>query len=247
MHYDIREFFKFSGLYPGNVTYEVPQLQQIWIYCRGERSQLAQMMAPTPFTLQDDIFVIGVGDFSKGTGWADASIVLPILFDGKAGGNYYFEYEDQHASVASGREVWGYSKALAKIDWINRENGIDVKVHDYEQLVFSFTLDYEDDLDCSNWAHLALYPQYQVRAVPEIAGPSFAILDVVTRDPSLDYTPHRTLLARAKVEMGKVDLTNNILGGEKLKLLEILGAEVRIGDYRSTLAHGVPQRVRSLL
>jgi len=247
MRYDIQEFFKFTGLYPGNITYEVPQLQQIWVYCRGDKNQLAQMIAPTPFTLQDDIFVLGVGDFSKGTGWADASLVLPIIFDGQPGGNYYFEYEDQHASVASGREVWGYPKVLAHIDWTNRPDGIDIKVYDYDTLIFSLKLDYGDGGNATAWEHLALYPQYQVRAVPEIAGSGFAIMDVITRDPSRDYSPHRTLLARAEIDIGKVDLSNNILGAERLQILEILGAEIRIGDYRSTATNGVPQKVRSLL
>ncbi len=247
MTYDIRSFFKFTGVLPGDVTYAVPELHQFWVFCRGDKEQMARMIAPTPFGLQDDIFVIGVGDFSKGTGWADACLLMPVTFDGAPGGNYYFEYEDQHASVASGREVWGYPKALAKIDWKEDDKGVRVRVHDYDTEVFSVAIDYDDTVDASQWSHLSIYPQYQVRAVPEVAGSGFSIFDVVTRDPSRDYTPHRTILGRASVDIGKVDLANGILGGEKLIIRDVLGAEMRIGDYKSTAENGVPKVVRSFV
>jgi len=247
MTYDINSFFKFTGLYPGNNTYEVPGLHQLWVFCRGNKQQLEQMIAPTPFGLQDDIFVLGVGDFSKGTGWSDASLLLPVVFEGRRGANYYFEYEDQHASVASGREVWGYPKALAHIDWSENEQGVRTRVRDYDTDVFSVSIEYDDSVDASKWSHIEIYPQFQVRAVPETAGSGFSIFDVVTRDPSRDYTAHRTLLGRASVEIGKVDLANGILGGNKLEIVEALGAEMRIGDYRSTMENGVPRVVRSFL
>lgn len=247
MTYDIKTFFKYTGVIPGNGTYEVDDLHQLWVFCRGDRAQLEKMVGYTPFELQDDIFVLGVGDFAKGTGWADASLVMPITFEGRAGGNYYFEYEDQHASVASGREVWGYPKALAHIDWDESETGVRTRVYDYDTEVFSIEVEYDDAVDDSAWRHLEIYPQYQVRSAPQLRGDSFDLFEVVSRDPSVDYTPKQRLLGRAKVEIGKIDIANGILEGEPLRIVEVLGAEMRIGDYKSTPENGVPHVVKKLI
>lgn len=247
MTYDVNRFAEFTGMMPGDSEYEVDDLRQLWVYCRGDRAQLQRMAGYLPFDLQDDIFVLGVGDFSRGPGWADASVVLPIHFEGSRGGTYYFEYEDQHTSVAMGRETWGYPKAFARVEWEEDAEGIRTRVYDYDTEVFSIAAAFDEHVDDTAWSHLEIYPQYQVRAVPEKNGPGFDLLDVVTRDPSVDYTAKGRLLARAEVAMGKVDIANGILRGEQLQVREVLGAELCVGDYRSTAENGVPRVVRSLI
>ncbi|MGP9722476.1 acetoacetate decarboxylase family protein [Corynebacterium sp. AOP40-9SA-29] len=247
MSYQINNLLTYTGMMPGNSTYSVKDLHQLWVYCRGDRAQLERLSGFLPFELQDDIFILGVGDFSDGPGWADASIILPITFNGEKGGTYYFEYEDQHASVAMGRETWGYPKAFARVEYAETTEGIHAEVTDYDTEVFSVDVTFDDSVRDEKWDHLAIYPQYQVRGVPQKNGSSFDILDVVSRDPSVDYIPKSRRLGQAKVTIGKVDIANNILDGEKLEVLEVLGAELQIGDYHSTTANGIPHVVESLI
>lgn len=247
MGYDIESFIRFTGMMPGDSTYDVEDLRQLWVFCRGDREQLEHLIAHTPFDLQDDVFVLGIADFSSGPGWVDASLVLPISFEGRKGGTYFFEYEDQHTSVAMGRETWGYPKALARVEWDETATGIRGRVHDYDIDVFSVDVEFDETVDASAWSHLEIYPQFQVRAVPQQAGPGFDSLDVITRDPSADYVAKELLLGRAEVEIGAVDIANDILGGERLKVLEVLGAELRVGDYHSTAENGVPRIVAGLV
>lgn len=247
MTYDMAAFARFTGMMPGDSTYAVTDLRQLWVYCRGDRAQLERLAGYTPFALQSDLFVLGVADFSSGPGWADASVILPISFDGRPGGTYFFEYEDQHSSVAMGREAWGYPKALALVEWEEDAAGIRTRVRDYDTEVFSIEVDFDGTVDDSAWAGIRLYPQFQVRAVPEQAGPGFESLDVITRDPSVDYVPKDRMLGRARVSIGKVDIANDLLRGEQLRLLEVLGAELLVGDYRSTPENGVPRVVAGLL
>lgn len=247
MTYDIASFKKFTGSMPGNSTYEVRDLRQLWVFCRGDREQLERLASYTPFELQSDVFVLGVADFSSGPGWFDASLVLPVTFEGRPGGTYFFEYEDQHDSVAMGREAWGYPKALARVEWREDVGGISTRVYDYDTEVFSVEVDFDETVDDSGWRDLAIYPQYQVRAVPQQAGPSFESLDVLTRDPSRDWVAKERLFGRAEVRIGQVDIANGILGGDRLEVVEVLGAELRVGDYFSTAENGVPRKVASLL
>ncbi len=247
MSYDIARFATFTGMMPGDATYDVNDLRQLWVYCRGDREQLEELASYTPFELQGDIFVIGVADFSSGPGWVDASVILPIVFDGRAGGTYFFEYEDQHASVAMGREAWGYPKALAKVEWVEDADGIRTRVDDYDANVFSIEVDLDGSVDPSAWDGVRIYPQFQVRAVPEQAGSGFESLEVITRDPSADYVAKERRLGRARVSIGRVDIANGILRGEALRVLEVLGAELLVGDYHSTAANGVPRVVADLL
>lgn len=247
MSYDIDAFQRYTGLMPGDSTYAVDDLRQLWVFCRGDRAQLEKMAGYTPFTLQDDIFVLGVGDFSSGPGWADASIVLPIVHEGVPGGTFFYEYEDQHTSVAMGRETWGYPKAYTRIECHESETEFTARVSDYDTEVFSVRFTPDDSIEDAAWRHIEIYPQMQVRAVPQPAGPGFDILDVVSRDPSRDYVPRERRLGRAEVEIGTVDIANGLLQGEPLRVVEVLGAELRIGDYRSTAANGVPRIVTDLL
>lgn len=247
MTYDLARFSRFTGMIPGNSTYRVDGIRQLWIYCRGDRHQLEHLVGHLPFELQDDIVVLGAADFSSGPGWTDASVVLPITFEGRAGGTYCFEYEDQHTSVAMGRETWGYPKALARMTWTEDESGIHVRVADYDTEVFGADVVLDDAVDDSAWSHVSLYPQYQVRAVPQKNGPGFDSVDVVSRDPSVDEVVHRRLLGRARVSIGTVDIANRILGGRRLDLVDVLGAELRISDYRSTAENGVPRTVKHLI
>lgn len=120
-------------------------------------------------------------------------------------------------------------------------------MHDYDTEVFRVEVSFDDSVDASAWEHLRIYPQYQVRAVPQAAGSGFDVLDVITRDPSADEIRKQTILGRAEVSIGRVDIANGVLGGEPLKVVEVLGAELRVGDYRSTAENGVPRVVRSLL
>ena len=241
MTYDIRQFAKYTGLMPGNSTYEVEDLEQLWVYCRGNAAQLQRLVSYLPFELQDDVFVLGVSDFTSGPGWMDASVQLPIVFEGKRGGTYLFEYEDQHASVAMGREAWGYPKAFARVDMLRIDNRVSARVKDYETPVFGIEATLDDSVDSSLWGHLDLYPQIQVRAVPQKNGPDFDSFDVISRDPSIDYVDKVRRTGRADVTIGQIDIANGILGGEPLEVVEVLGTELLRGDYRSTPENGVPR------
>ncbi|MGO3226126.1 MAG: acetoacetate decarboxylase family protein [Agrococcus casei] len=247
MTYDIRRFAEYTGQMPGDSTYEVENLEQLWVYCRGNSTQLQHLVGYLPFELQDDVFVLGVGDYSTGPGWMDASVLLPVAFEGQTGGTYLFEYEDQHASVAMGREAWGYPKAFARVDMLRVDNRVSARVKDYDQHVFGVEATLDNSVDDSAWSHLSLYPQFQVRAVPEKNGPGFDSFDVVSRDPSVDYVAKSRRTGTADVSIGRIDIANGILGGEPLEVVTVLGAELLVGDYKSTAANGVPRVVKSFL
>lgn len=249
-NYDPDAFFDFLGFGPVK-TYACDDLRTLAVYCRGRRDQLEALLEPTPFTLADDRFVVSVADFANiraltgrpSHAYFDAAIVLPVECDGERGGNYYYEWEDSHISVASGRELWGYPKHYAKISLDDTEQGLHAKTWLYEQTAFEIDVTFDDTVTGEAWKDVRMSPHFQVRAVPEVNGPHFSSFEVISRNPGLDFTLHSRRYGRAEVTLGP-EVT---VGGEPLEILEVLGAEYSIGDYISGQENGIPRVVASLV
>lgn len=244
-HYDPLKFWNFLRFGPGNVTYACPGLKTLSVYCRGERAQMEQLLEPLPFELADDRFVVSIADFGNNSGrtYYDAAIILPVRYGDHVGGTYYFEYEDKHTTVAGGRELWGYPKHFARIELEETANGFRGKTSLYDDVMFEIAVDFDASVSREAWADLRLFPHYQVRAVPEVNGPGFQSFDIISRNTVKDYK-----LTERKVGRGSVSLGPTIAAGdERLRVVEVLGAEYSIGDFASTPENDVPTVVASLI
>ncbi|RGE20093.1 acetoacetate decarboxylase family protein [Leucobacter sp. wl10] len=249
-NYDPTSFFDFLDFGPVK-TYACDGLRTLAVYCRGNCEQMEKLLEPTPFTLADDRFVVSVADFANIralTGrpsypYFDAAIVLPVEINGERGGNYYFEWEDSHVSVASGRELWGYPKRFAKIALNEIEGGLHAKTWDYEKPVFDIDFTFDDSVTGENWNDVAMAPHFQVRAVPEVDGPGFESFKVISRDAGQDFELLSKHRGRATVEFGpEIQVAD-----EPFEIVEVLGAEYTVGNYVSSQENGIPRIVASFV
>ena len=249
--YQPTKFFRFLGYGPGNGTYRCPGMRSLSVFCRGRREQLEALLEPTPFELRDDRFLVSVADFSnvvnsRGSSdhpYYDAALVLPVRYGDVAGGSYYFEWENDNWQVISGRELWGYPKHFAAIEMIDGEFGVQSRVSLGDQVHLTADLIFDGDTTNEAWSDTAFYPHLQVRAVPQINGPGFDSLDIITRNTSLDYELLERRRGRANVTLGE----SLRVGGERLEIVEVLGGEYSVGNFASTGANGTPTIVASLI
>jgi len=246
--YDPKTFFKFLGYAPAADEYSCPGLRTINVYCRGDRAQLEQMVSLTPLKLESDIFIVTVADFSNVTNspYMDAGVVLAVSYGDQKAGNYFFEFEDQHWSCAAGRELWGYPKRYTKISLDKNDEGAQGKVRDYDTSIIEIGVEFDDSVTNDAWSEAKFAPTIQVRGVPQLRGDSFDSLDVIMRDTAHNFKVTERRLGKGSVELGPVDTGSGLLGGEPLKILEVLGAEYVVGDFASTTEYGAPVTLASL-
>ncbi len=247
--YDPRAFFSFLGFHSGDMEYRCPDLRTVNVYCRGDREQLEKLVSVTPFTLTSDIFVATVADFANvSTGpYYDAGVILPISYKDHIAGNYFFEFEDQHWSVAGGRELWGYPKRYTKILLENDEKGARGTVRDYDTQIMDISVAFDDSVKPDAWKDVKLSPTIQVRAVPELAGDSFSQFDIILRNTAANFVVKERRYGKGSVKLGPLDIGSNLLGGSPLIVKEVLGAEYVLGDFAATKANGTPVTLDSLV
>lgn len=243
--YDINSYFEFLGYYPSNYTPTCPGMRSLSIFVRGVRSELEALLKPTPFILTDDRFLISIADFSNHSHFSyyDAAILLPVSINGIKGSTYYFEFEDNHETVASGREKWGYPKKFAHIEMQDDNEGVSAQVTLGKESILSAELRFDSSVDRSEWADFQVFPHLQVRAISEISGPSFSQFDVISRDTSKDYELLSRQVGKASVELG----AQIGLNGRSLTVVDVLGGEFSVGNFAATLENGQASLIASLI
>jgi acetoacetate decarboxylase len=243
--YDVDRFFSFLGYYPSNYTPTCPKMRTLSVYVRGVRQQLEELLDPTPFVLNDDRFIVTISDFRNQSHFSffDAAVLIPVRFGDAEGSTYYFEFEDSHETVASGREKWGYPKKFAKISLEDDERSARGDVTLYDETLFRIAVDFDETSDNAAWRDYKVFPHLQIRAVSEIYGPSFSAFDIISRDTSKDYELINKRFGKASVELGPSIGIN----GRTLEIVEVLGGEYSIGNFASTRENGRANVIASLV
>ncbi len=243
--YDPNSFFQFLGYGTGDHTYDCPGLRGLSVYCRGDRAQLEKLLEPLPFELADDRFVVSIADFANNstTSYYDAAVILSVRYGDTVGGTYYYEWEDKHTTVAAGRELWGYPKHFAKIALDEDSAGLVGRVSLEGDTSMEVEVTFDESVTGEAWSGFSIYPHLQVRAVPEVNGPSFQSFDIISRNTAKDFELTSRRYGRAVVKFGP-DIT---AGGEPLTIVETLGAEYAVGDFHATRENGTPTIVASLV
>ncbi|WP_449277793.1 acetoacetate decarboxylase family protein [Leucobacter sp. GX24907] len=249
--YDPKTFFRFLGFDPGDQEYACPDLATLNVYCRGDREQLAALIGVTPFELTSDIFQLTVADFANCTmtqgRYFDGGLILPVSYREHVGGSYFFEFEDEHWSTAAGRELWGYPKRYAKFSMDVAEGSARASIWDYETPILDLSVNFDETRSADAWADVVLAPTIQVRAVPEVNGPSFSLFDISMRNTAANFRLKERRVGSATATIGKIDVGSSLLGGRELQILEVLGGEYVVGDFLATRENGTPVVLDSLV
>lgn len=222
------------------VPYECPDNATLAVLCRTDPDLLARYLEPTPFEPTGDTFVAYASDFLNcdKAKYMDAGIVIPITCDGETGATYLFEYEDDDAAIAAGRDLWGYPKKYGEIAMTVDGDRAEASILRKGTTILSISADFSTE---TSFEMPPLAPHFNVHTQP---GPAGEVLSrrIIRRDTSADFQLKTRKLGTAKVKLAS--LPTDPLG--EFADHEVIGAMLTIGDFYATEQNGWGELVRQL-
>lgn len=219
---------EYSPLY-SKLPYRYHDYQKVSVYCRGNREAL-QHFLPKEFKLTSDIFEIFILKNNEIDGldnYSEGGVVIQCAYKDKKGACVAFEYVDEDDALCAGREIWGYPKKMAEVEFIgdkyNFSGSVTRKGKKIIDIIFEAN---QEKIDIP-----VLSPRLQVKRIPhpEVEGTDINhILQNILEDAEVK-----------KQVFGKATL--NIEKSEKdplyqLDIQEVLGAVYLEGAF--TLTYG---------
>ncbi|MDW6021848.1 acetoacetate decarboxylase family protein [Mesorhizobium sp. BAC0120] len=213
------------------VPYDCPANRSLNAICQGDATILGQYLENTPFTLTGDRFLVYVSDFTNcnKTPFMDAGIVIPVRFGECEGGYFLFEYEDNEAAIAAGRDLWGYPKKFGTIELTEREGGATASVVRNGVPLISIDCRFDE----VEREPLKTTPHLNIHIQP---APDGTILNkrVIARDTSPDFRQTSCRWGSAQVSLGT--LPTDPLA--PLGPVQVFAANYVIGDFFATEENG---------
>lgn len=222
------------------VPYECPGNRSLNAICQGDVAILTQYLENTPFTLASDRFLVYVSDFTncRKAPFMDAGIVIPVRFGEREGGYFLFEYEDNDAAIAAGRDLWGYPKKFGAIELTEHEDGATANVARHGIPLISI----ECRFDGVETEPLKTTPHLNIHIQP---APDGTILNkrVIARDTSSDFRMTSCRWGSANVKLGALH-TDPL---SPLGPVRVLAANYVVGDFFATEQNGWGKTIADLI
>lgn len=225
--------------------YKCTNFGSVSVYAEVEPELIKKYLEPTPFEYISSVFNISISDFSNTDGYGgfyDCSFVIPVKYKDLIGGYTMFEYESEDFAIAAGRELWGYPKEYAKMDFIDSTEKVlaTASKRGKEFVRIEFTKNSVDKIEIPD---VKLTPHLQVQVVPNAEGPGVFLKRVLQRDTSPDY--------KSRIYMeGETTLTLKFDGKNPLDEFasaKIIGGTYTRGEWASTEENGWAKVVDTLI
>ena len=218
MTYDIRRFAEYTGQMPGDSTYEVENLEQLWVYCRGNSTQLQHLVGYLPFELQDDVLRARCRRLLDRPRLDGCECAAACRLRGADGWHVPLRVRGPARVGCHGPGVLGLPQGVRPRGHAARQTTVSRLASRTTTSTCSASRRHSTTASTTRrGATSVCIPQFQVRAVPEKNGSGFDSFDVVSRDPSVDYVAKSRRTGTADVSIGRIDIANGILGGEPLR------------------------------
>ncbi|OZU87638.1 hypothetical protein CIL03_16245 [Virgibacillus indicus] len=219
---------EYSPLYP-SLPYRYEDYQKISVYCRGDREAL-QRFLPKEFELTSDIFEVFVLKNNEIKGldlYSEGGVVIPCSYKGIKGACVAFEYVDQDDALCAGREIWGYPKKLAEVEFEESEGKITGSITRRGKKIIDIT--FEEGAD--EMEPPVLSPRLQVKRMPhpEVDGTD---TNTIVENVLQDVETKKKILGKATLNME--ESSQDPLS--ELGVKEIVGAVYIEGAF--TLTYG---------
>jgi len=213
------------------------RFEKISVICRAPKDAVRRAL-PEPLDYVSDIFEVfvyrcpEVRDIAvpgaPPRSYMESGIALQAAVDGVAGGHVAYEYVTTDDAMAPGREIWGYPKKLADVDWQREGQTITSKtVRRGNRLI-----DIEFSEGSNTFDKPVYQPRLQVKRIPSADGSGYDVHQIVLNKLA-KWTLLETITGNAKVKLGGMEDMDPLF---ELGPLEILGAEKIRAEFE--LAYG---------
>ena len=215
------------------VPYESKDYVSLYAVVEVNEEELRRIISFTPYEYVSNKAIISITDFSKcnKVSYMDTAIVIPVKFEGREGGYYIYEYENNDAAIAAGRELWGYPKKYANIT-LTEDNGMFIgKVVKNGQMFIELTGQKTEDLPPVDEPKTS--PHLLIKTIAHPSGET-SIRQIIERDTNPDFVLKEKLQVDVKVHIQSTEREPLDL----LKPVKILGGGLIKGDFYATEENG---------
>lgn len=224
------------------VPYSCKDYVSIFAIVEVNEKELRRILSFTPFEYITNKIIISVSDFSNTdkVSYMDCAFVVPIKYEDKLGGYYFYEYENDDRAIAAGRDLWGYPKKYADIELVE-ENGQYLGTAKRNGETF-LTLQLDGTKQIDAIEEPIVTPHFNIRTTMTPTGDIF-MEELIERDTSPDFVLdekgfHPTSIFYKESEVDPIHLLSpvNVLGGGVIK-----------GDFYATEENGWGKVVKRVI
>jgi acetoacetate decarboxylase len=211
--------------------------EKISVICRAPKEAVRRVL-PAPLEYVSDIIEVfayrcpEVHDLAAPEAgprsYLESGIVLQAAVDGVMGGHVAYEYVTTDDAMAPGREIWGYPKKLADVDWQKDSEALTSRTVRRGNTL----IDIEFTAGPNSYEKPVLQPRIQIKRIPRADGVGYDAHQIVLNSLG-KWTLFETVPGTAKVKLGGQETMDPLF---ELGPLEILGAEKIRAEFE--LAYG---------
>jgi acetoacetate decarboxylase len=219
-----------SPLYP-DLPYEYTKYKRVSLYGRADEDAIRNLL-PEPLNYvsnEFEAFVLHAPEIDGLSSYHEGGIVVSAGYGDIEGAHMLYEYVDDDAAVAAGREYWGYPKKMATVTMTERDGIVDSTISRRGTEILSLSFSEQDIESVSP----QLFPRLQVKQIPSADGSGYDVNQIVKMsfegddlDFDADGVSHRTT--------GTGDLVLNSSETDplnELAPLEVTGGAVTNGSF----------------
>ncbi len=210
------------------VPYACKESETLYAIIEVDESIIRKYLEPTPFEYVNNLAMVYVNDATKGDKipYMDGGVIIQAKYKDIIGGYYLFEYEDDDAAVATGRELWGYPKKLGHMTLEKNGNVIKGTASRRGIKLIEIECDLSKKLE-NDFPALKVFPHLNIHTIPKPDGPGIFSQRIIARDNSSDCK----LLSEefgeviVKLESGETDPLGD------LSPVKVLGGGYSVTDF----------------
>ncbi len=184
------------------VPYACSESITLFAMIEVEEKTIRKYLEPTPFAYVNNLAMVYVNDFTKSEKlpYMDGGIIIQAKYKDIIGGYYLFEYEDDDAAVATGRELWGYPKKLGHMTLEKKGSIIKGTASRRGEELIKIECDISKKISV-DLPRLKVFPHLNIQTIPKPDGPGIFSQRIIARDNSADCKLLSEELGEVKVEL----------------------------------------------
>lgn len=202
------------------------KFEKISVICRAPEEGVRRAL-PDPLAYVSDIIEVFVykcpevhdlcAPEAGPRSYMESGIALQAAFQGIEGGHVAYEYVTTDDAMAPGREIWGYPKKIAEVDWKQEGSRISSRTLRRGNVL----IDLEFTEEACAFEKPVLQPRLQVKRIPSADGRGYDVHQVVQNKLGR-WSLLETVTGTANVTLGGAPQMDPLF---ELGPLEVLGAE----------------------
>lgn len=213
------------------------KFEKISVICRAPKEAVRRVL-PAPFRYVSDVIEVFVYKCPEvhdlavpeapTRSYLESGIVLQAGIDDVTGGHVAYEYVTTDDALAPGREIFGYPKKLADVDWVVDGPAVTSRTVRRDQTLIDIAFTEAP----VSFEKPVLQPRLQIKRIPRADGMGYDAHQVVLNTLG-KWDLFETRTGTAKVTLGGTQAMDPLF---ELGPLEVLGAEKIQAEFELTYA-----------